>query len=87
MSVMLIGAPLTPPGVRFSPHHVRGKLYWAVRQAYHNSSSHQLWRMLTQGQKKLSQNKTETERQRIIEHLEKSENTSEKDIANYIRNL
>jgi transcriptional regulator len=40
-----------------------------------------------QGQMKLSQNKTEAERQRIIEHLEKSENTVEKDIATYIRSL
>lgn len=40
-----------------------------------------------QGQKKLSQNKTEAERQRIIEHLEKSENTVEKDIATYIRKM
>lgn len=40
-----------------------------------------------QGQKKLSQNKTETERQRIITHLEKSENTAEKDIAAHIKNV
>lgn len=40
-----------------------------------------------QGQKKLSQNKTETERQRIIEHLAKSERTAEKDIAGYIKKL
>lgn len=40
-----------------------------------------------QGQKKLSQNKTEAERQRIIQHLEKSKNTIEKDIATYIKNL
>lgn len=40
-----------------------------------------------QGQKKLSQNKTETERHRITEHLSKSENTVEKDIADYIKKL
>lgn len=40
-----------------------------------------------QGQKKLSQNKTEVERKRIVEHLEKSENTAEKDIADYIKKL
>jgi transcriptional regulator len=40
-----------------------------------------------QGQKKLSQNKTETERKRIIDYLEKSENTIEKDIAIYIKKL
>ncbi len=40
-----------------------------------------------QGQKKLSQNKTEAERKRIVEHLEKSENTVEKGIADYIRKL
>jgi len=40
-----------------------------------------------QGQKKLSQNKTEAERHRITEHLEKSENTVEKDLASHIRNL
>jgi transcriptional regulator len=38
-----------------------------------------------QGQKKLSQNKTEIERQRIAEHLAKGENTGEKDLAEYIR--
>ena len=40
-----------------------------------------------QGQKKLSQNKTENERKRIVEHLEKSVNTGEREIAAYIRNL
>lgn len=40
-----------------------------------------------QGQKKLSQNKTATERHRITEHLSKSENTVEKDIADYIKKL
>lgn len=40
-----------------------------------------------QGQKKLSQNKTAAERQRIIEHLEKSENTVETAIARSIREL
>jgi transcriptional regulator len=40
-----------------------------------------------QGQKKLSQNKTKAERQRIIEHLEKSENAAEKNLASYIRNV
>lgn len=39
-----------------------------------------------QGQKKLSQNKSKIERQRIVEHLEQSENTTEKDIAAYIKN-
>lgn len=40
-----------------------------------------------QGQKKLSQNKTKVERKRIVEHLEKSENTAGKDIADYIKKL
>ena len=40
-----------------------------------------------QGQKKLSQNKTEAERQRIIAQLEKSNNTTETAIADYIRNI
>lgn len=40
-----------------------------------------------QGQKKLSQNKTEAERQRIIERLENSENTIERDIASYIKSI
>ena len=40
-----------------------------------------------QGQKKLSQNKTEPERHRITEHLSKSENTVEKNIADYIKKL
>ena len=40
-----------------------------------------------QGQKKLSQNKTEAERKRIVEYLEKSENTTEKEIADYIKKL
>lgn len=40
-----------------------------------------------QGQKKLSQNKSEIERKRIVDHLEKSENTMEKEIAGYIRKL
>lgn len=39
------------------------------------------------GKKKLSQNKTEEERERIIKHLEKSENTAEKEIAAYIKKL
>lgn len=38
-----------------------------------------------QGQKKLSQNKSEAERKRIVEHLEQSDNTVEKDIAAYIK--
>ena len=38
-----------------------------------------------QGQKKLSQNKKQTERNRIIEQFEKSNNTTEKDLATYIR--
>lgn len=40
-----------------------------------------------QGQKKLSQNKTEVEIHRIAEHLQKSENTTEKDLAKYIKSL
>lgn len=40
-----------------------------------------------QGQKKLSQNKTETERQRIIKQFENSSNTVERDIASYIKDL
>lgn len=40
-----------------------------------------------QGQQKLSQNKTETERARIAGQLEKSDSTAEKDIASYIRQL
>jgi len=38
-----------------------------------------------QGQKKLSQNKTVAERDRIIERLENGGNTVEKDLAKYIR--
>lgn len=38
-----------------------------------------------QGQKKLSQNKTVAERDRIIEQLENGGNTVEKDLAKYIR--
>lgn len=38
-----------------------------------------------QGQKKLSQNKTEAERERIIAQLEKSNNTVEHDLAGYIQ--
>lgn len=40
-----------------------------------------------QGQKKLSQNKTDTERRRIADHLDKSANSAEKDIAAFIKNL
>jgi len=40
-----------------------------------------------QGQKKLSQNKNAAERLRITGHLEKSDNTVERDIANYIKAL
>lgn len=40
-----------------------------------------------QGQKKLSQNKTTEERNRIIHTLEQSENSVEKDLAEYIRKL
>lgn len=40
-----------------------------------------------QGQKKLSQNKTEVERQRIIKQLENSSNTVEKDLADHIKKL
>ncbi|WP_353102834.1 FMN-binding negative transcriptional regulator [Myroides odoratus] len=39
-----------------------------------------------QGQKKLSQNKTKIEKQRIVNHLENSENTIEKELANFIKN-
>lgn len=38
-----------------------------------------------QGQKKLSQNKTASERQRIIQQLEKSNTSTESDLADYIR--
>lgn len=40
-----------------------------------------------QAQKKISQNKTEMERQRIADYLEKSADSSEKAIANYIRKI
>lgn len=40
-----------------------------------------------QGQQKLSQNKTAIERERIIQHLEKSTDSVQKDLAHYIRNL
>ena len=40
-----------------------------------------------QAQKKLSQNKTAEERRRIAEHLEQSKNTSERDIAKYIKSI
>ena len=40
-----------------------------------------------QGQKKLSQNKTGAERERIIRQLEKSDNGVERDLANYIKDL
>jgi len=40
-----------------------------------------------QGQKKVSQNKTEVERKRIADHLEKSKATTEKEIADYIKKL
>lgn len=40
-----------------------------------------------QGQKKISQNKTEMERERIAAHLEKSNVSSEKAIADYIRKI
>lgn len=40
-----------------------------------------------QGQKKLSQNKTAVERKRIVEHLGKSANTTEKEIADYIKKI
>lgn len=40
-----------------------------------------------QGQKKISQNKTEIERERIAVHLEKSDVSSEKAIADYIRKI
>ena len=39
-----------------------------------------------QGKKKLSQNKTENERQKIINALSKSENTNEQLIAGYMKN-
>ncbi|NLR82400.1 FMN-binding negative transcriptional regulator [Chitinophaga eiseniae] len=40
-----------------------------------------------QGQKKLSQNKTAAERERIAAHLEKSEQPLDQDLARHIRNL
>ena len=40
-----------------------------------------------QGQQKLSQNKTAEERERIIQHLEKSTDSVQKDLAPFIRNL
>jgi len=40
-----------------------------------------------QGQKKLSQNKTGAERERIIRQLEKSDNGVERELANYIKDL
>lgn len=40
-----------------------------------------------QGQKKLSQNKTAVERERITTHLEKSNNTVETELATYIKNV
>ena len=40
-----------------------------------------------QGQQKLSQNKSEKERERIIQHLEESSDRVEKDLAPFIRNL
>lgn len=40
-----------------------------------------------QGQKKVSQNKTEKERQKIADYLEKSDSSSEKAIADYIRKI
>ncbi|WP_316748628.1 FMN-binding negative transcriptional regulator [Pedobacter gandavensis] len=40
-----------------------------------------------QAQKKISQNKTEIERRRIADHLEKSEDSAEKAIADYIRKI
>lgn len=40
-----------------------------------------------QGQSKLSQNKTDAERERIVKHLETSKNSVEKDIASYIKTL
>ncbi|GAB3162804.1 FMN-binding negative transcriptional regulator [Telluribacter humicola] len=40
-----------------------------------------------QGQKKLSQNKTSVERERIIQHLEASPITGEQSLASYIRSL
>lgn len=40
-----------------------------------------------QGQKKLSQNKTDSEKQRIIDYLGKSENTLERDLAAYIKKV
>ncbi|KIO77419.1 transcriptional regulator [Pedobacter lusitanus] len=40
-----------------------------------------------QGQKKLSQNKSEAERESIVNHLEKSSSSVESDLARYIRDL
>ncbi len=40
-----------------------------------------------QGQKKLSQNKNQAERERIVKHLEKSSDALEKDLAVHIKNI
>ncbi|ERJ59005.1 FMN-binding negative transcriptional regulator [Sphingobacterium paucimobilis] len=40
-----------------------------------------------QGQKKLSQNKTEIEKQRIVDHLENSDDTVENELAGFIKNI
>ncbi|RAJ26320.1 FMN-binding negative transcriptional regulator [Pedobacter cryoconitis] len=40
-----------------------------------------------QAQKKVSQNKTETERQRIADYLDKSDSSTEKAIADFIRKI
>jgi transcriptional regulator len=40
-----------------------------------------------QAKKKLSQNRTEKERENIINHLSQTENSNEKDIADYMRSL
>jgi len=40
-----------------------------------------------QGQKKLSQNKSVVERERIIKHLEDSDNSTETELASFIRDL
>lgn len=40
-----------------------------------------------QAKKKLSQNRSELERENVIEHLSKSENQNEQDIAAYMKNL
>lgn len=42
---------------------------------------------ILEGQKKLSQNKTVVERQRIVKHLEENAGSVEHELAQYIREL